>query len=437
MSSFGYTAVQYYLILNAKRSMAYQSQSLRWSLAPARQSPRKKKAAEGRTLPIRLGGTGQKFADYEGCRHPQPSRHPQLQTSASLQASLPTEHRHSTISDAPRQISVVTPSPKPPVSPKRRSPKDQARDHAAQKLEPLERHDHIRARILAKSLGLLESPSINTDSSDFDKSSVEKSERTMNARESIRDAEAMMSSDGDVKLAKHLFESALECEPSNMKARIGLRQANGKIEKELTIQRDYDKRARKLELIKQKHGDNWRDAVVSEPPQTPEELMSVFNLIDADNSGLLDRDEITSLADYLSEDPMSEAEMDQAMQEMDGDGSGEVDFEEFQSWWDARRTSRETAAAKELEPVAAKPNAGVHDEDFDAACLQIFKRYDDDGSGEIDASELGQILETLGQPMEGGTSPTRAVLPSRLPRALLYILPEGRSRWIRGGSSRE
>jgi Ca2+-binding EF-hand superfamily protein len=273
---------------------------------------------------------------------------------------------------------------------------------------------------LAKSLGLLESPSINTDSSDFDKSSVEKSERTMNARESIRDAEAMMSSDGDVKLAKHLFESALECEPSNMKARIGLRQANGKIEKELTIQRDYDKRARKLELIKQKHGDNWRDAVVSEPPQTPEELMSVFNLIDADNSGLLDRDEITSLADYLSEDPMSEAEMDQAMQEMDGDGSGEVDFEEFQSWWDARRTSRETAAAKELEPVAAKPNAGVHDEDFDAACLQIFKRYDDDGSGEIDASGLGRILETLGQPMEGGISDGGCAAITPPPRLALY-----------------
>ena len=163
----------------------------------------------------------------------------------------------------------------------------------------------------------------------------------------------------------------------------------------------------------------------------------MFNLIDADNSGLLDRDEISSLADYLSEDPMSEAEMDQAMQEMDGDGSGEVDFEEFQSWWDARRTSRETAAAKDLEPVKAKPNAGVHDEDFDAACLQIFKRYDDDGSGEIDASELGQILESLGQPMEAGLLPTRAVLPSRLPRALLYILPEGRSRWITGGSSRE
>ena len=39
------------------------------------------------------------------------------------------------------------------------------------------------------------------------------------------------------------------------------------------------------------------------------------------------------------------------------------------------------------------------DPKFEQKLKQIFDRYDDDGSGEIDASELGMIFAALGQPM--------------------------------------
>ena len=84
-----------------------------------------------------------------------------------------------------------------------------------------------------------------------------------------------------------------------------------------------------MKLIQQRYGENWREALVTETPQTLEELKSIFELIDADNSGLLDRDEILQLADFFTEKTMTEAEIDEAMREMDADGSGEVDFEEF------------------------------------------------------------------------------------------------------------
>ena len=42
----------------------------------------------------------------------------------------------------------------------------------------------------------------------------------------------------------------------------------------------------------------------------------------------------------------------------------------------------------------------MKDVDFDEKCRALFNRYDDDGSGEIDAAELGEIFAALGRPME-------------------------------------
>ena len=74
-----------------------------------------------------------------------------------------------------------------------------------------------------------------------------------------------------------------------------------------------------------------------EPEQAPmsakeRELRELFDEIDTDGGGTLDRGEIKALADKLGV-AMSKRELDLAMKEMDEDGSGEVDFEEFAEWW--------------------------------------------------------------------------------------------------------
>jgi septal ring factor EnvC (AmiA/AmiB activator) len=68
------------------------------------------------------------------------------------------------------------------------------------------------------------------------------------------------------------------------------------------------------------------------PVTSREQLRELFDEIDADGGGTLDKQEIKQLADKLGV-AMTRRELDQAMAEMDADGSGEVDFDEFAEWW--------------------------------------------------------------------------------------------------------
>lgn len=66
-------------------------------------------------------------------------------------------------------------------------------------------------------------------------------------------------------------------------------------------------------------------------------LRGLFDDIDEDGSGVLDRGEIAELARKLLGKPLTKREIDAAMEEMDGDGNGEIDFEEFRDWWHAAK----------------------------------------------------------------------------------------------------
>jgi hypothetical protein len=66
------------------------------------------------------------------------------------------------------------------------------------------------------------------------------------------------------------------------------------------------------------------------------EVRAVFQSIDLDDNGTLERDELKTAAERLGQ-TMSQEELDAAMLEMDGDGSGEIDYDEFLAWWDRRK----------------------------------------------------------------------------------------------------
>jgi Ca2+-binding EF-hand superfamily protein len=101
------------------------------------------------------------------------------------------------------------------------------------------------------------------------------------------------------------------------------------------------KQMKNLEAAKQEVGaDNRRgDSIVA--------CRALFDRIDVDGSGTLDRNEISMLATKMGRGLKAE-ELDAAMAAMDKDGNGTVDFDEFYSWYSGSSRSMGKAEVKVL-----------------------------------------------------------------------------------------
>lgn len=77
--------------------------------------------------------------------------------------------------------------------------------------------------------------------------------------------------------------------------------------------------------IPDKHGAKLRDA-------TYRDVQDIFNAIDSDGNGYLDRQEVGEVAEVLGF-PMTDEELSKAFQELDRDGNGRISLEEFEHWW--------------------------------------------------------------------------------------------------------
>ena len=62
-------------------------------------------------------------------------------------------------------------------------------------------------------------------------------------------------------------------------------------------------------------------------------LSMLFNAVDADENGTLDREEVTRLIKHVIHMEVTPAVIDLAFSEMDTDGSGDVDFQEFSQFF--------------------------------------------------------------------------------------------------------
>lgn len=254
----------------------------------------------------------------------------------------------------------------------------------------------------------------------FDDSYMAKEKRAAEVAAHIKLGDELLekadaATDAELAQAEASFRSVLELESQNIHARVAVKKAASAMEKRA----EERKAERKKVLMQKRYGDNWATEMGCEQTCTDKDLREVFDLVDVDGGGTLDRDEVGTLADFFGDVSMTDEQIDEAMSEMDDDNSGEVDFEEFLEWYhsrDARRIAKEEAEKKAKEEEEAKKNdalartitkpmertgdVDVDDPAFEEKLHQIFDRYDDDGSGEIDAEELGQIFAALGQPME-------------------------------------
>ena len=132
----------------------------------------------------------------------------------------------------------------------------------------------------------------------------------------------------------------------------------------------------------------WHDPVTEGRLAACKERMAtvkdVFDEVDADGGGALDRGEIRVLCEKLLGVELSEPELDAGMAEMDGDGGGEVDFSEFYRWWDQAQGGL-LGEAK----VRAKGNARM------ASVKEHFDEMDTDESGALDRAEVRALVEKL------------------------------------------
>lgn len=254
----------------------------------------------------------------------------------------------------------------------------------------------------------------------FDDSYMIKEQKAAEVAKKLKLGEELLekadaATDTDLAEAEASYRRVLELEPQNIHARVAVKKVTTLMEK-----RAQERKAERKKILMQKrYGDNWATEMGCEQTCTDKDLREVFDLVDADGGGTLDREEVGTLADFFGDVSMTEEQIDEAMAQMDDDNSGEVDFEEFRQWYHSREERRkakeaeETRAAEQGEegkPIARpravtvkKERTGdveMDDPAFEEKLRQIFDRYDDDGSGEIDAEELGQIFEALGQPME-------------------------------------
>lgn len=107
-------------------------------------------------------------------------------------------------------------------------------------------------------------------------------------------------------------------------------------------------------------------------------LAILFNALDVNGNGSLDRDEVGRLISKAMWSDILPAVVDMAFDEMDEDGSGEVDFEEFVAFFGH---SQGVSELMELFQGLNKRHLKI-----------IFNALDVDGNGSLDRDEIGRLI---------------------------------------------
>jgi hypothetical protein len=125
-----------------------------------------------------------------------------------------------------------------------------------------------------------------------------------------------------------------------------------------------------------------------------EVVRRLFDKMDADGSGALDREEVAHLAKTLGTEVESEAGLDAAMALMDIDGNGTVEYAEFKIWYQKHVAEQASAASQgaamesgmrkffdSLSPKKRKQKQDMAIEADRGVARTIFDSIDADDSG--------------------------------------------------------
>merc|ERR1712066_96790 len=107
-----------------------------------------------------------------------------------------------------------------------------------------------------------------------------------------------------------------------------------------------------------------------------EEMKEAFDLFDTDGSGAISVNELTRAMQQLNFD-VKHAVVFNMVADLDTDGSGEIEFDEF------------------LEVMTAKITDKNTKEEID----RVFKLFDKDRNGTLEADDLSRVCKELGEEM--------------------------------------
>ena len=136
----------------------------------------------------------------------------------------------------------------------------------------------------------------------------------------------------------------------------------------------------------------------------------VFDALDEDDSGFLDRAEVEKASGVLGAGLgfiMSAAELDRQFALIDPDGDGEVTFEEFKVWWKGVEAEPGGLISQALLEVGVAVTSGAsmqsmkealkaHYKGKDMTPREVFERLDEDDSGYLDRAEVEKASGWLG-----------------------------------------
>ena len=131
-----------------------------------------------------------------------------------------------------------------------------------------------------------------------------------------------------------LQQADAEASPSTLSECDRSRMSRTKEKREMAARNSITKYAEEIDNLQADAQRQATDRQIIEMMLAFEDLQArhlriLFNAVDVDGNGTLDREEITRLIKYVIDMDVSDEVVDLAFSEMDADGSGDVDFEEF------------------------------------------------------------------------------------------------------------
>jgi len=115
------------------------------------------------------------------------------------------------------------------------------------------------------------------------------------------------------------------------------------------------------------------------------QIKSIFGLWDADQDGIISKQELTEVLSQIGE--FNDTEIDQIMERADKNGDGSIQYDEFINWM--------VTPATRIQIVEDQSGCKAVVFDLDAALRPLFAIYDQNGNGAICQSEFQEAQQII------------------------------------------
>jgi Ca2+-binding EF-hand superfamily protein len=129
-----------------------------------------------------------------------------------------------------------------------------------------------------------------------------------------------------------LLDKTVAAYPTVVSARVGVAQCDKRLEYLRSARLHVQKQA----IMGAIHGANYMNANLCETDFDESMVRAVFEALDADHSGDLNRDEVAQLIYFFEERVPSDTALDEVMAHMGRAGTGTVSLDDFLYWWRER-----------------------------------------------------------------------------------------------------